>query len=197
MFAFTHKELVEVAYRWLVKNGGVGVAFKELKSTADEIPDVIGFDSCQSILIEVKVSRSDFLQDKHKPHRAKGMGNWRFFCCPKGLIKQSELPEKWGLIYIDENGKSRVEYDCRKKKVRMECTSDWARKEYPEGFWWRTTRAEENYFEADLEAEQRIMYTALRRLFIKGYVKHIYDKDYNSSTNADDLIQLNEPPCNP
>jgi len=78
---FTHKKLVEIAYRWLLNNGGVGVAFKELKSSADEIPDVIGFDSWHSILIEVKVSRSDFLSDKKKSHRSKGMGNWRFYCC--------------------------------------------------------------------------------------------------------------------
>lgn len=116
----THKQLVEIAYRWVLKNGSVGIAFKELKSLSNEIPDVIGFGGWHSILIECKVSRSDFLSDKKKPHRAKGMGDWRFYCCPKGLIKVSELPEKWGLIYVDEKRKARIEYDCRKK--RMPCT---------------------------------------------------------------------------
>ena len=29
------------------------------------------------------------------------MGNFRFYCCPKDLIKKEEIPEGWGLIYID------------------------------------------------------------------------------------------------
>jgi hypothetical protein len=191
LIKLTHKECVEIAYKWVIKNGSVGFAFKELKSTADEIPDVIGFDSCQSIVIECKVSRSDFLSDKNKSHRSKGMGNWRFFCCPKGMIKKEELPDKWGLIYIDEKGKAKIEYDCRKKRVKEECTTDWMKKEHPEGFWWRVTIASENYFDADMDAERRIFYTALRRLFIKGYVKHIYDKDYSASSDPNTLIEIN------
>jgi len=49
------------------------VAFKELKTAGIEIPDVIGFGSGFSIVIECKVSRADFLQDKKKPHRAKDL----------------------------------------------------------------------------------------------------------------------------
>lgn len=187
----THKELVEIGYRWLLKNGGVGVAFKELKSIDAEIPDVIGFDSWQSILIEVKVSRSDFLSDKKKPHRAKGMGNWRFYMCPKGMIKKEELPEKWGLIYVDENGKSKIEYDCRTKRIMEKCITEWDKEEHPEGFYYRTVLDEENRFDADLTAERRLMYTALRRLFIKGYVKYIYDKDYQRGITPNDIIKAN------
>jgi hypothetical protein len=180
----THKQGVEIAYKWLLKNGRVGIAFKELVSVDREIPDVIGFDSWQSILIEVKVSRSDFIKDKKKIHRTKGMGNWRFFACPKGLIKKEELPEKWGLIYIDEKGRAKVEYDCRVKKVPFE---------YDDGnIVIRTTGADENWFDTDMKAERAIFYTALRRLFIKGYVKHIYDKKYNRKTTANELIKLNE-----
>lgn len=190
----THSELVEIAYRWILKNGGVGVAFKELNTVAAETPDVIGFDSWQSVVIEVKVSRSDFLCDKHKPHRAegKGMGNWRFYCCPKGLIKKEELPKGWGLIYVDDKKKARIEYDCRYKKVKQECTTEWMLKENPEGFYWIRTHDFDNRFPADLGAERAIMYSALRRLFIKGYVKHIYDKQYNKNTTPNELIALNE-----
>lgn len=170
----THRQVVEIAYKWLLKNGGVGIAFKELKSIDAEIPDLIGFDSEQSILIEVKVSRSDFLSDKKKPHRAKGMGNWRFYCCPKGLIKINELPAKWGLIYIDEKGKARIEYDCRRKKIKEECVNERCRQVYPEGFYYRVVRAAENWFEADVIAERRIMYTALRRLHLRGRIEEIY-----------------------
>lgn len=190
--SFTHKQLVHIAYKWMLKNAGCGFAFMELKSSDREIPDVIGFDSWQSVLIECKVSRSDFLQDKKKSHRIHGMGNWRFYCCPKGLIKPEELPEKWGLIYVDEKGRARVEVDCRIKQVPCE--------PYTTGGYFgkplkthtsHTERAEENWFTADVVAEKRIMYTALRRLFIKGYVKHIYDKQYNRNTTANELIELN------
>jgi len=144
---FTHKKLVEIAYRWLLNNGGVGVAFKELKSSADEIPDVIGFDSWHSILIEVKVSRSDFLSDKKKSHRSKGMGNWRFYCCPSGMIKKEELPPKWGLIYVNEKGKARIEYDCRIKRIPCEPYTIGGGFGRPlETITTRTTRAEENWF---------------------------------------------------
>jgi hypothetical protein len=192
MFTFTHKQIVEIAYKWLLKNGGVGVAFKELKSCADEIPDVIGFDSYQSILIECKVSRSDFLQDKNKPHRAKGMGNWKYFCCPKGLIKKEELPDKWGLIYVDEQGKARIEYDCRKKKINEGWPQEWMKKEYPEGYI-RTVTADENKFEADTEEERRIMYTALRRLMLRGFMRHIYEEtDSKSHPDVNEVIALNQ-----
>jgi hypothetical protein len=172
--SFSHRQVVEIAYKWLLKSGGVGFGFKELKSIDSEIPDVIGFDSWQSIMIEVKVSRSDFLADKKKAHRAKGMGNWRFYCCPQGLIKVDELPEKWGLIYVNEKGKVRIEYDCRKKKIKEPCLSDWAKKEYPEGFFYRTVSADENRFDADMVAERRIMYTALRRLHLRNRIEEIY-----------------------
>lgn len=167
----THSQLVEISYKWLLKNGGVGVAFKELKSMAGEIPDVIGFDSSVSIVIEVKVSRSDFLSDAKKPHRVKGMGNWRFYCCPKGLIRREELPEKWGLIYVNEKGIAKIEYDCRVKQVPNE---------YCGGLRW--TFAPENRFEADTKEERRVMYSALRRLFVKGYMRNKIEKE---------LIELN------
>lgn len=189
----THKNLVEIAYKWGLKNGGMSVAFKELYSMASEIPDVIGFNSWESTVIECKASRADFLKDKKKPHRTKGMGNWRFYICPKGLIKVNELPEKWGLIYVDEKGKARIEYDCRKKRIKESVVSEWQKKEYPEGWYWRTERADENRFEADTQEEKRLMFTVIRRLFIKGFVKHIYDKEYNKNTTPDELIALNTP----
>lgn len=169
----THKELVEAAYRWVVDNGSVGVVFKELKSLASEIPDVIGFGSWESVLVECKASRSDFLADKKKSCRAKGMGNWRFYCCPKGMIQEKELPPGWGLIYVQPDGKARCQYDCRVKHIKEQNPTEWQKKEYPHGYW-RVIRADENKFEADTEEERKIMYTALRRLFLRGHMKQIY-----------------------
>lgn len=191
----SHKECVEIAYKWLLKNGRIGVVFKELSSIAQEIPDVIGFDSSESVLIECKVSRSDFLQDKKKKHRDHGMGTWRFYCCPKGLIKKEELPEKWGLIYIDEKGKARVEYDCRVKKIFKEATKYdllYLPRTVKDGKVSRLTRADENRFVPNHKTERNIMYSALRRLFIKGYMKHIYDKKYPKKITVNDIIELNK-----
>lgn len=171
---FTHKNIVDIAYKWILKNGRIGVAFKELKSIDNQIPDVIGFDGWQSILIECKVSRSDFLADKKKPHHDNGMGNWRFYCCPKDIIKVSELPKSWGLIYIDEKGKAKIEYDCRIKKeeINHDDPDNWYWKE--KNITHRTVEAKENFFNANMVSERRIMYSALRRLQIRGRIDEIY-----------------------
>lgn len=64
-----------------------------------------------TVLVECKVSRADFLADKAKPHRhAGGVGNWRYFLAPEGLIAPDELPAKWGLVEVNARGhlKTRV-----------------------------------------------------------------------------------------
>lgn len=182
----THKYLIEVAYKWVLKRGSCGVAFKELKTANIEIPDVIGFGSGFSVVIECKVSRSDFLKDKNKPHRQKGMGTFRYFCCPIGLIKVEELPEKWGLIYVQPNGDCKLAKNPKHDRHRADgvpfnTSNDYYAQCYP------------NAFLRDLDAENKLMYSALRRLFIKGYVKHIYDKDYSANRDIDTLIENNEP----
>lgn len=159
-----HSELVEIAYKWLLKFGSVGVAFKELKSMDREIPDVIGFGAWSSKVIEVKVSRSDFIKDKSKSHRVdgRGMGTYRYYCCPTGLISVEELPEKWGLIYVSENGKATCIYDPEKDRGRYDTTlRRWSKC---------------NKFLRDIEAEQRVMYCALRKLQLKGKVECIYER---------------------
>lgn len=154
--AFSHRKLVEISYAWLIKR--CGFAFKELRSFSNECPDVLGFRSDESILIECKVSRNDFLADKNKPFRkisCNGMGNYRLYCCPKGLIKKEELPEKWGLIYVNENGKATLVHNCFNNKGG-------------------NMFLEENRFEANREEEIKMLYTALRRLHIRNRIEEIY-----------------------
>ena len=117
MKQWTHRELCDIAVKWLKrphsqKGHGCNVAVSEVASGWNgEIPDAIGF-RCSgymdgSVVVEVKVSRSDFLSDKKKPHRKepeKGMGDWRYFLCPEGIIQPEELPEKWGLLYVTKRG---------------------------------------------------------------------------------------------
>ena len=95
-----HRRLTKQGASWLRKNG-FGVVTTELASFGNrERPDVVGFRSSCSAMIEVKVSRSDFLADQKKPERsAGGIGVYRFYLCPEGLISPHELPAKWGLLY--------------------------------------------------------------------------------------------------
>jgi len=67
-----------------------------------ETPDVIGFYSGRSVLIESKTNRRDFLNDKKKPHRnGCGIGDYRLFLCKEDLIHPDELYDDWGLLYTD------------------------------------------------------------------------------------------------
>lgn len=101
----THNELVDIGAKWLY-NQGYKVALKQLVTCNLENPDVLGFAPNCSFLLEAKVSRADFLADKKKYFRRRpdtGMGIYRSFICPKNLIKPEELPENWGLIYVNDN----------------------------------------------------------------------------------------------
>ncbi|MHC8347737.1 hypothetical protein [Pseudomonas sp. RT6P73] len=95
-----HNKLTKLGASWFRKNG-FGVVTTELTSARSrEQPDVIAFRSSCSAMIEVKVSRSDFFADRKKPEReAGGVGIYRFYLCPDGLIKPEELPPRWGLLY--------------------------------------------------------------------------------------------------
>lgn len=114
---WTHAELCTIAVKWLKRpnssNGhGCHVAVSEVRSGwSGEIPDAIGFRQAGftphdgSVVVEVKVSRSDFLADKKKPHRVQGgLGNWRYYMCPEGMIQPDELPEGWGLLWVNSRG---------------------------------------------------------------------------------------------
>lgn len=158
----THAQLVTAAYKWLLKSGGCGVAFKEFKASCcnGEIPDVIGFYNGGSKLIECKASRADFFADRAKmfrKHPAQGMGTIRYYCCPKGLLKKEELPEGWGLLEVDEKGKTKA----IRSMVTM--TNEYGH-EYKSDY-----RHEKN-----LKAEHELMYSALRRLQLRGRIEEVY-----------------------
>lgn len=115
----THTECVGFAATYLSKR--CKVVFPEFFTHNEELPDVIGFRTgiirdgrwdggVASLLVEVKVSRGDFLADRKKSfrlHPEKGMGDFRYYCCPKGLIRKEEVPNGWGLLYVYPNGQVR------------------------------------------------------------------------------------------
>lgn len=108
-----HAALCKVAVAWLRRppsKGGPSCSFAVSETApmgADEIPDAIGWREGKSVLVEVKVSRSDFLADRQKPHRlnpSSGMGVYRYFMAPVGMIRVDELPPKWGLVEVSKTG---------------------------------------------------------------------------------------------
>jgi hypothetical protein len=87
--------------RWL--NRQCSVVLYEFATEADENPDVIGWAAgAGSILIECKLTRSDFLKDARKIVRRNprsGMGQRRYYLCPIDLIQVDDIPAKWGLLW--------------------------------------------------------------------------------------------------
>ena len=108
----THRELCLKAARYL-RHQGIQPFHRcpyvvcELER-AGESPDAFGWGGWTTQLIEVKVSRSDFLSDKKKRWRIfpnDGIGSFRSYLCPDGLIKKEDIPDKWGLLYANNKGK--------------------------------------------------------------------------------------------
>jgi hypothetical protein len=162
----THKELVNLAYKWVLGPGRCGVAMREMVAAINEIPDVIGFKGgCDSTVIECKTSRADFFRDRKKYHvmyPAFGMGARRYYCTPKDLVKIEELPEKWGLLEVNEKGKIRVKHNPYK--------------------WHSHT---EEFSERNIRSEHKYMYSALRRLHINGHMESIYGASFLVQTEKE------------
>jgi hypothetical protein len=152
-----HNDLCLRAVKYL-KSNGFGVCFDDrfqAATTNGEIPDAMGFRNGTSCLIEVKVSRSDFLSDKNKRFRKEpsdGMGDWRFYLCPPNMIKPDDLPEGWGLLYAMPK---------QIKKVHG---------------WPANTQWVNKPFKSNSQAERSYMYGALRRMEIKGHLSAVYEK---------------------
>src|ERR1700683_5522569 len=81
--AMRHAQLVARAADWLRSRYGCGIVLSEQYCASGEVPDVIGWKaSCQSVLVECKVSRADFLADAGKSFRVKpeeGLGSRRLY----------------------------------------------------------------------------------------------------------------------
>lgn len=94
----THDDLVEVARRFLFRK--CPIVLTELCSL-EEQPDAIGWQQGVSTLIECKVTVSDFCRDREKSFRRHpylGMGNYRYFLTPRGLLERCKLPDGWGVL---------------------------------------------------------------------------------------------------
>lgn len=160
-----HKSLVLRGEKWLeqqnckiVINDGMAA-----HTVNREKPDVIGWRNGKSILIECKASRADFLTDAKKKFRANpdlGMGDYRFYMCPPGIINIEDLPEGWGLLWVTEK---------TVQKIHNIPTAWTSRKKPP--------------FNACKTSENQVLVSALRRLALRGYLPEIYDGPVDSDGN--------------
>lgn len=141
-----HKAMCARAIRWLRNSMGCAVAVSEVVTTVAEIPDAIGWNWGHSILIECKTSRSDFLRDKHKANKrdGRGLGKYRFYMCPPGIIKPEDLPPNWGLLYI----KGKVVTRIKAPLGNNPCYDSWQAFEH----------------EYDKLAEMKLLASVIRRL---------------------------------
>lgn len=111
-----HARLSEIACAWLKRPMGnrgpaCQIAMIEVGGLyGGERADAWGYrwgGNGGSVLVEVKVSRSDFLADAKKPHRngeVLGMGTYRYYMCPEGIITLDDLPRGWGLLWVNNRG---------------------------------------------------------------------------------------------
>jgi len=105
----THKDLIPYAARWLRKRHIAVVT--EIASGAGESPDALGFTCSRSTLIECKATRADFRADKKKLWRCTekdGVGKYRYYLAPPGVIPHDEVPPKWGLLELTPRGAVKV-----------------------------------------------------------------------------------------
>jgi hypothetical protein len=153
MVSEQHALLVTLAERWLKRNG-FGVVATEIRAAGTrEEADAIGFRSTCTAIIEAKVSRSDFLADLKKPERVsgRGLGVYRFYLTPSGLIVPDELPPGWGLLY-EERGRV---IDIVRPQGNLWCEYALDREVEPG---WRKFQNVPN-----VEAERQVLYSIARR----------------------------------
>lgn len=156
--ALTHADVISAVNRWLLSNHCARMAFNELPGQklktaglTGESPDIFAVHAAWSILIEAKVSRQDFLADSKKSFRKnpeEGVGNYRLYACPEGLISVDELPDGWGLLYVTPRKAVKLVHG----KVKN------AYKRSP--FW----------FTPNQRMETSLLFTALSRVHYAGFI---------------------------
>lgn len=117
---FTHKALCIVACQWLSRTRRCAHTFADVGSMhLNEFPDAIGFRPRAygggSTVIEVKVSVEDFKRDSAKGWRQRerlglggGMGRWRYYLVPEGLIGEADVPLDHGLLWVTDKSRVRM-----------------------------------------------------------------------------------------
>ena len=100
----SHRQLCDLGARWIFNESHpASYEWRILiePGLREELPDVFAFTKYNSVLIECKATRSDFLADKKKPFRQdpqKGIGMRRYYLVNDGVATQDEMPDGWQLL---------------------------------------------------------------------------------------------------
>ncbi|HFF8253867.1 TPA: MmcB family DNA repair protein [Acinetobacter baumannii] len=150
-----HHELVGIASDWVKKKLNFPVVATELKCIGSrEIPDVLAFRAQTSLIIECKTSLADFRNDFSKPERngtCQGVGNYRLYCAPAGLIPIDRIPDSWGLIEVNHKGKVEL--------VKFKQGNIYHNNESPEHY----KLNDPFYHDSDMNRERSFLYSILIR----------------------------------
>ncbi len=74
---------------------------------------------------EIKMSRSDYLRDD-KWHLYSAFCSSLSIVCPKGLIEKSEVPDPFGLLYVDrDHGYESVKWEKKAKRFQRRDGMAW------------------------------------------------------------------------
>ncbi len=131
-----HNELVNLGRQWLLSAKQCNPVFTEKGSSkTGEMPDVIGWTSQGSFLVECKVLECDLIVDYKKPFRLSpesGMGKFRYYLFTTELyemVNKEYLPEGWGVAVVDNNH--------RVSQVRLKSSKEWVFNEHAELYYLR------------------------------------------------------------
>jgi len=127
MSFYSHQELVDITANKVASIFRCGMVLKEPRSMALSFsPDVFAVKKGgMTFQFEIKVSRSDFLKDKNKPHRitpSEDVGVFRYYVCPYGMISPDDPAlvvsgVRWGLVWVDKGGKFHIKRGPTSKGV--------------------------------------------------------------------------------
>jgi len=160
-----HAELCVIAVEWLYRKFDCGVVVSGRRRGVLEMPDALGFLGRDSVLVECKATRQDYRQDAKKLIRQQpelGMGKWRIYLAPPGVIDPDTLPSGWGLAEAERRGRG-----------------------------WRVTPVRDSYtFERDAFAE--IERLAADLASSESYVEHLKTERVYDEMRAEEQAMLEE-----
>ena len=50
-----------------------------------------------------------------------GMGEFRYYICKYDLIKTTDLPQNWGLLYCSEKGEIKIVKKAKEQESNLRC----------------------------------------------------------------------------
>ncbi|MFH2141389.1 MAG: hypothetical protein ABIJ97_03125 [Bacteroidota bacterium] len=99
-----HDRLIKMGIAWLDIFCDLVIP-EPYNNNVGEIPDIIGYKNGGRItyLIECKSSRTDFENEWKKGKRIEygGMGNYRYYLIPEGMVESQEIDTAWGILEFD------------------------------------------------------------------------------------------------